>query len=166
MSVLVSFFPSFEVPIDCCGILAILVIAAYLVVDWVREPLEAETPGRRDFRLRACLVSALLALALTMIVWCEVSIRHTEIYSTALRSVNSSRVSKQMLGDPIVAGWWTNLDIHLFGDNGRAYLGIPISGYRGKGDLCVNAIKAHGSWSIKEIYMLKHGSTERIVLNH
>jgi hypothetical protein len=166
MFVLVNIFPSFEVAIDFCGILTIVSLAGYLILRWVREPLAAGTPGgRRDFRLRATLVSALLVSALAIIVWGEVSVRHMEIYSVALRSVNSSQTSKQVLGDQIVAGWWTNCDIHLVGDNGRTYLGIPVSGNRGKGYLHVNAIKTHGTWSITEMYVLKHGSTEKIAVN-
>jgi hypothetical protein len=166
VSILVRLFPSFEAPIDYCGILVILSLAAYLVVGWVREPIAPGMPGnKKRFRLRVILVSLVVLAVVTLFVWSEISVKHMEIYAAALRSVNSSQTSKQVLGQPIVAGWWTNYNIDLRGDGGRANLAILVSGDHGKGYIHVSATKAHGVWSITEMYMLKQGSTERVVLS-
>ena len=73
------------------------------------------------------------------------SFHRSDAYQQALAEAVRNRDVRELIGEPIKAGWFISGQISVSGSTGSADLSIPISGPRGKGAIRAVA-KKDGNW--------------------
>lgn len=76
------------------------------------------------------------------------SMRRSGAYQDALRALRGHPAAREVLGEPMEAGWLTTGNINVTPAAGEAKLAIPVSGPRGRGTLYVEAVKRAGKWQM------------------
>ena len=74
------------------------------------------------------------------------SFRNSNVYKLALAKASENSQVRELIGEPIRAGWLISGQMNVSGSSGNANLLIPVSGPRGKGAIRAVARKSAGVW--------------------
>lgn len=112
-----------------------------------------------------CLMLFLLvgAFATVLIAVIMASFHNSVAYQQALAKASESQQVRDLIGEPIKAGWFSSGQISVNGSTGKADLSIPIFGPRGKGTIRAVA-KKNGVWNFTWLQVTIQGHAEPIDL--
>ena len=91
-------------------------------------------------------------------------IRSSDAYQQALAKARSSPAAVEILGSPIMDGYFTSGQINVNEPAGHADLAIPICGPKGNATLYVTASKSAGPWSFSTLVVEVADTHEHIDL--
>ncbi len=112
-----------------------------------------------------CLVLLLLAgvFVTVLIAVITASFHNSVAYQQALAKASENQQVRDLIGEPIKAGWFSSGQISVNGGTGKADLSIPISGPRGKGTIRAIARK-NGVWNFTWLQVTIEGRSQSINL--
>jgi Cytochrome oxidase complex assembly protein 1 len=92
------------------------------------------------------------------------AMKSTDVYKDALARAEAHPSVIEALGSPIKEGFLVSGNTNVNGASGEANLSIPISGPKGKGTICVAAIKSLGQWDYSGLVVEIKRTHQRIDL--
>jgi amino acid transporter len=127
------------------------------------EPCAAEPAPKTRWRRRLLLgLGALIAIAAfvaVLLAFIEQKIQGSDVYQISLTKAKQSADVARIVGLPVRPGWFVAGEITESTDGGgRATLGIPLDGPRGRGTLHVQAQRRGGNW---RLYVLRFVSEDK-----
>lgn len=91
--------------------------------------------------------------------------KSSDAYGMAMARALASAEVREVLGEPIEAGFMVSGQVNVSGPKGEANISIPLSGPGGSGTLYVVAEKSAGQWTFEQLVLEVDASGERIDLN-
>ncbi len=109
------------------------------------------------------LAFALLALGIVALAFS--SLRRSDAYQAALGAVQASPPVRDVLGEPVVPGWWVTGRINIVGTTGSARLSFAVSGPKGEADVFAETYRRAGQWRIATLIVKPEGRTRALDLS-
>ena len=79
------------------------------------------------------------------------TLKSTDVYTQAVSRATASAEVKQLLGEPVTAGFWVGGNIQINPAGGHAELVIPISGPKGSAMIQAVATKSNDKWDFSKL---------------
>jgi hypothetical protein len=87
------------------------------------------------------------------------AIQSSEPYRHGLAEAQNNPQIRELLGEPIAAGYLVNGSINLENDGGQCDMTVPISGPKGSGTIRIRGTRVGGTWSYEELSAEANGRT-------
>ena len=100
---------------------------------------------------------------LSLLIAISYIMRQSDVYKMALADAENSQCVANVIGKPVVAGWFVSGNIQEANDEGSADLSIAIKGPTGKADLGVSAERAAKVWTINELTLTKDNKKLQLI---
>ncbi len=85
-------------------------------------------------------------------------------YKVAVQEATTDQRVIDLVGEPVQAGWWVTGSTEINGPNGSAALMFPVSGPDGTLTIYVDARRAAGVWTYKDLVAESEATKQRINL--
>jgi F0F1-type ATP synthase membrane subunit c/vacuolar-type H+-ATPase subunit K len=112
------------------------------------------------------LAILIIGVALAIVGLVMVSIKHSDVYTQAMKGVSENPEVQQELGTPLKADFFIMGYINTSSSSSHAELTIPLSGPKGTATVYVVASKDLGEWSFERLIVKIDGSGKKLNLLH
>jgi hypothetical protein len=139
----------------------------YIGGKWALTKLGIDDGGFKKPNARTALkiIGAISALILLCVV-IEYVFHDLTLTKQAIADLQASDGGKNVLGTPIRAGSFITGEMHIKGEEGAAYISIPVKGSKASGELDVKGIRKDGSWIISELSLIADGQKTVVQIPH
>ena len=110
----------------------------------------------------AGMVLLLVLVAAAIIFVAFAAVKSSDVYQQALVVIEKSPSIKQLVGEPVKAGFFIQGKVHTSNTGGEASFTIPVKGPEGKGVLHVEAQKQAGGWRFTKLDF-EHPKSRQII---
>lgn len=87
----------------------------------------------------------------TLVFGVSAALQGSEPYKRAVVEAQNNAEVRELLGDPVEAGYLVSGSINLDNDGGNCDIQIPISGPKGSGSMRIRGTRSDGTWRYDEI---------------
>ncbi len=87
------------------------------------------------------------------------AIKGSEPYKRALAEAQNNAEVRDLVGEPVAAGYLVTGSINLDQDGGECDIQVPISGPKGSGTVRIRGTRQGGTWTYQEIAAEINGRT-------
>lgn len=87
------------------------------------------------------------------------AIKSSEPYERALAEAQNSAEVRDLIGEPVSAGFLVSGSINVDQDGGECDIQVPISGPKGSGTVRIRGTRQGGTWTYQEIAAEINGQT-------
>lgn len=85
------------------------------------------------------------------------AIKHTDVYTGAVRRVQQDSRVTAAIGSPVETGWWLMGNVNVDNNGGHADFTFPVHGPNGKASVHTVATKESGNWIYTELTVTPDG---------
>lgn len=82
-------------------------------------------------------------------------LKDAEPYQTAVKAAETHPIVIEHIGTPVKISYMVIGEVNITNDTGKARIAFPVSGPKGKGTIYIEAERADGKWTTKQLLFVK-----------
>lgn len=98
-------------------------------------------------------VGSFIVLLCSLLILLPAMMKQSGAYQIALERVHNNKDVIDVLGEPIVPGWWVSGKIEVSGPTGHANISFSVKGSKDSGTIYVRATKDMGKWYLNQLIL-------------